>query len=293
MSGRRIGRRLPRSFYARRSTEVAPDLLGRVLVRRSANGARLAARIVETEAYEPHDPASHAYRGRTDRNAVMFGPPGHLYVYFTYGMHFCMNAVTGSPGEGMAVLLRAAEPIDGLDVMRRARGPDRDARPLFGARQALPGVRRRSVVRRRRPRPGRRPLDRGGNAGRAARASSTGPRVGIRVGTEHAWRFSVTGDPFVSRARPATPLRARRGHVLRHRDHDRARLEGRDARGRALGDDGAGRLRRDRPGRPSRRTRRRRGSSSRRPGRDRPRTARGSPAATSAPCTSASAPSPR
>ncbi len=120
-----LGRRLPRSFYARRSSEVAPDLLGRFLVRRSENGARLAARIVETEAYEPNDPASHAFRGRTTRNAVMFGEPGRLYVYFAYGMHFCMNAVTGRAGEGTAVLLRAAEPIEGLDEMERRRGRPR------------------------------------------------------------------------------------------------------------------------------------------------------------------------
>ena len=203
MASARIGRRLPRSFYARRSTTVAPDLLGRTLVLRSENGVRLAARIVETEAYEPHDPASHAYRGRTDRNAVMFGAPGHLYVYFTYGMHYCMNAVTGPAGVGMAVLLRAAEPIDGLDVMRARRGRE-SVRELcsgpaklcqaFGVDRSFDGV----------------DLVRGHDLWIAEGTPVSegrivvGPRVGIRVGTEHAWRFSVANDPFVSRVRPTT-----------------------------------------------------------------------------------------
>ncbi len=202
MADARIGRRLPRSFYARRSTTVAPDLLGRVLVLRPANGVRLAARIVETEAYEPHDPASHAYRGRTDRNAVMFGRPGHLYVYFTYAMHHCMNAVTGKAGEGMAVLLRAARPIEGVDVMRVRRGQE-SVRELcsgpaklceaFGVDRSFDGA----------------DLVRGelwiaeGTPVEDARIVA-GPRVGIRVGTEHAWRFSVADDPFVSRGRPTT-----------------------------------------------------------------------------------------
>ena len=199
----RIGRRLPRSFYARRSTTVAPELLGRVLVGGSAGGVRLAARIVETEAYEPHDPASHAYRGRTNRNAVMFGAPGYLYVYFTYGMHHCMNAVTGAVGEGMAVLLRAAEPIDGVDVMRARRG-QRSVYELcsgpaklcqaFGVDRSFDGA----------------DLVRGGDLWIAEGAPVStdrivaGPRVGIRVGTDYAWRFSVADDPFVSRGRPTT-----------------------------------------------------------------------------------------
>ena len=204
MADARIGRRLPRSFYARSSTTVAPDLLGRVLVLRSANG-RLAARIVETEAYEPLDPASHAYRGRTGRNAVMFGRPGHLYVYFAYGMHHCMNTVTGKAGEGMAVLLRAAQPIEGVDVMRVRRGRE-SVRELcsgpaklcqaFGVDRSFDGA---DLVR------GRdlwiaegTPVPRG--------LVVAGPRVGIRVGTEHAWRFSVANDPFVSRARPTTAM---------------------------------------------------------------------------------------
>ena len=120
-----FGGRLPRSFFARPSTVVAPELLGRVLVRVLPDGTRLAARLVEVEAYEQGDPASHSYRGRpTPRTEVMFGPPGRLYVYFTYGMHFCSNVVTGPNGCGSAVLLRAAEPLDGLEAMAANRGTD-------------------------------------------------------------------------------------------------------------------------------------------------------------------------
>lgn len=213
MTDGRIGRRLPRSFYARRSSDVAPDLLGRVLVLRSADGVRLAARIVETEAYEPHDPASHAYRGRTARNAVMFGQPGRLYVYLTYGMHHCMNAVTGRVGEGMAVLLRAAEPIDGVVVMQARRGRESVADlcsgpaklcQAFGVDRSFDGI---DLVR------GRDLWIAEGSPVSDTRIVA-GPRVGIRVGTEYAWRFSVADDPFVSRrsgptgsarTRPSTP----------------------------------------------------------------------------------------
>jgi DNA-3-methyladenine glycosylase len=167
---------------------------------------------VETEAYEPHDPASHAYRGQTARNSVMFGEPGHLYVYFTYGMHFCMNAVTGRRGEGMAVLLRAAEPIEGLEEMKRRRGRQQERElcsgpaklcQAFGVDRSFDGA----------------DLVRGDDLwiteGTPVPSSLVvvGPRVGIRVGHEHAWRFSVDGDAYVSRGRGgAGPSRsARRG----------------------------------------------------------------------------------
>jgi DNA-3-methyladenine glycosylase len=205
----RSTRRLPRSFFARPSPEVGPDLLGRILVRKVGDGRLLAARIVEAEAYQEDDPASHSFRGRTNRTEVMFGPPGHAYVYFTYGMHHCMNVVTGSTGEGSAVLLRAAEPLEGREEMARRRGTN-DPRALCSG----PGRLCQALG-----------IDRADNGldlvrGRllwllegapvAPSTISVGPRVGITSGTERPWRFSVQGDRFVSRARPAVPLRGSR-----------------------------------------------------------------------------------
>jgi DNA-3-methyladenine glycosylase len=194
---------LPRSFYRRPSLEVARDLLGRVLVRTLPDGTRLAGRIVETEAYHEDDPASHSFRGRTARTDVMFGPPGHLYVYFTYGMHFCMNVVTGREGEGSAVLLRAAEPVDGIEAMAATRGVA-DLRLLCAGPgrlcQALAITRDHDgtdlvegdelIIERGRPVPDAEVV--------------VGPRVGITAAAEQPWRFSIRGSRFVSRG-PVRP----------------------------------------------------------------------------------------
>jgi DNA-3-methyladenine glycosylase len=197
-SGPAVPRPLSRRFYARPSPVVARDLLGRLLVRR-LDGEVLVARIVETEAYQEDDPASHSFAGRTARNDVLFGPGGFLYVYFTYGMHFCMNVVTGRSGEGSAVLLRAAAPLSGQAVMARRRGVSSDrllcAGPArltqaFGVARAQNGL----------------DLVGGGDlwlaAGRLALDGDvgTGPRIGIRRATDVPWRFWVAGSPFVSRA---------------------------------------------------------------------------------------------
>ena len=197
----KLGRRLPRSFFARPATAVAPELLGRFLVRLLPDGTRLVARLVEVEAYEPGDPASHSFRGPTPRNAVMFGPPGRLYVYFTYGMHFMGNVVTGAPGEGSAVLLRAAEPLDGLEVMGARRGttapklmcsgPGRLAQ-AFGLDRSDGGVDlvndRELYLTSGEPVP----------LGRVARTT----RVGVSAGADRRWRFLVRDDAFRSPGRP-------------------------------------------------------------------------------------------
>ncbi|MFM8944324.1 MAG: DNA-3-methyladenine glycosylase [Actinomycetota bacterium] len=181
------GRVLPRAFYARPAHVVAPDLLGRDLTAAGPRGTRLVARIVETEAYGPHDPASHAFRGRTRRNASMFGPPGRLYVYFTYGMHWCANVVTGREGEGSAVLLRAAVPLEGLAVMARRRGRDapRDLcsgpaklTQAFGIDGSLDGEDLLRVTVR---------IAAGTPAPRGA--VRRGPRIGISRATDVPWRF--------------------------------------------------------------------------------------------------------
>ena len=193
----RAGKRLPRAFYRRDPREVAPDLLNKVLV---ANDGR-RARIVETEAYcGPIDAAAHTYRGQTARNAVMFGAPGLLYVYFTYGMHYCCNAVCGEEDEGVAVLLRAAEPLAGLALMREARPAAKRDRDLcsgparlcqaFGIGRAQDGV---DLVT--------------GMGGLSIVDDGVAPpedpmvttRVGIRHAAEEPWRWYVPGNPNVSR----------------------------------------------------------------------------------------------
>ncbi|MGH9211790.1 MAG: DNA-3-methyladenine glycosylase [Acidimicrobiales bacterium] len=190
---------VPRDFYRRDPRLVAPELLNKVLVHGGRSG-----RIVEAEAYcGTEDPGAHSYRGMTARNKVMFGPPGGLYVYFTYGMHWCANAVCGDVGVGIAVLLRALAPLCGLDEMRAARPPARRDRDLCSGPaklcQAL-GLDRRFdgadlVV---------------GDLGVTIVDDGTAPpgqpgqglRIGLSAGVEHPWRWWVRGDPNVSRPEP-------------------------------------------------------------------------------------------
>lgn len=130
---------LPRSFYERPTVEVARALLGKLLVR--TGSVERVARIVEVEAYlGVKDQASHARRGPTPRAAIMFGPPGHLYVYLIYGMHHCMNVVTERDGVAGAVLLRAAEPLDGLDLALAGEPGRRPSRPLSGPGKLCAGL---------------------------------------------------------------------------------------------------------------------------------------------------------
>jgi DNA-3-methyladenine glycosylase len=207
--------RLGRTFFARPSLEVAPALLGQVLVV-EGGGGRVAVRITEVEAYAGEDdPGSHAFRGRTPRNEVMYGAAGHLYVYFTYGMHWCANIVCGRTGEPTAVLLRAGKVVDGLTVARArrpaaksdrdlARGPARLASAL-----ALSGSDNGADLCARRG-PGRAQWmnsDRTPDA--PATVVATGPRVGVSGpggdAAAYPWRFWLDGDPTVSTYRPAKP----------------------------------------------------------------------------------------
>ncbi len=192
-----VRRPLPRAFYARDSREVAPELLNKLLVR-----GRRVGRVVEVEAYcGSDDPGSHAFRGRTRRNATMFGPPGHLYVYFTYGMHFCANVVCGKAGEATAVLLRGLDVEGGVEEMRAAypgarrdrdlcRGPARLCR-AFGIDRSFDGA---DLV------TGDRGVVVADDGTPPPAVAGVGPRIGLSAGAELPYRFFVPGAPGVSRA---------------------------------------------------------------------------------------------
>jgi DNA-3-methyladenine glycosylase len=235
-------RLLPRDFFARPSAEVAPDLLGCVLEHATADGL-VAVELTEVEAYAgASDPASHAYRGRTRRNAVMFGPPGHAYVYFTYGMHFCVNLVcrgeagpAGQPGAS-AVLLRAGAVVAGEDLARARRTRGRAPTPARTGGARTGGARTggvstggaRTLAARDLARGPARlclalgidraldgadvcvpssPLRIGTGAEPAPRSVkiASGPRVGVSSAAEIPWRFWLEGDPTVSAYRAAVP----------------------------------------------------------------------------------------
>jgi DNA-3-methyladenine glycosylase len=202
-------RKLPRTFYTRPTRRVARELIGKLLIRRTDSGI-LSARIVEVEAYLGGvDPASHAFRGRTGRNDVMFWGGGFLYVYFTYGMHFCCNVVTEGAGRGCAVLVRGAEPLSGIAIMARNRA--RKAADLEALCSGPAKICQAFGI-------GRRENGTdltGGTIWIAEDAESSrawdiarSPRVGIRTGREHLWRYYAEGNPFVSAARVA-PITSR------------------------------------------------------------------------------------
>jgi DNA-3-methyladenine glycosylase len=193
---------LPRSFYLDPPEIVARNLLGKVLVHRF-EGERLAGRIVEIEAYRGlDDPASHSFIGKTARNAVLFGPPGFAYVYFIYGMHYCLNFSCEPEGQPGGVLLRALEPLEGLATMAKLRGLDGHANPRLltsgpGRLCEALGI----------DRTGHNGLDvtsrRSGlwveDDGYAPPRIEAGPRVGIRKAADLPLRFSIAGNRFVSR----------------------------------------------------------------------------------------------
>ena len=187
---------LPRDFYRRDPRTVAPDLLNKVLVL----GGR-AGRIVDVEAYAGReDPGSHAFRGITRRNATMFGPPGLLYVYFSYGMHWCANAVCGEEGEGLAVLVRALAPLEGVEEMRVARPAARRDRDLCNG----PGKLCQALgIGREHDGADLATGDRGpfvaDDGTPPPTAPGTGLRIGLTAGADLPWRWYVPGDPNLSR----------------------------------------------------------------------------------------------
>ncbi|MDB5171045.1 MAG: DNA-3-methyladenine glycosylase [Candidatus Saccharibacteria bacterium] len=172
------------SFLSGPAHEVAPRLLGCIL-EREVNGVTLRAKIVETEAYDQSDAASHSYKGQTPRTAVMFGEPGHLYVYFTYGRHFCCNVVTGPVGHGSAVLIRAVEPIAGISELTN--GPAKLCQVL-AINQSLNGHDLRNQ-------PLRLIMQEGLSNNEIVQTN----RVGITRAQDVPWRFYIRDNPHVSK----------------------------------------------------------------------------------------------
>jgi len=182
--------KLRRSFFDRPVLKVAPELIGATLL---VNG--VGGRIVEVEAYHHTDPAAHSYNGRTERNAVMFGPPGLAYVYRSYGIHWCLNFVCEEQGSASAVLIRALEPVVGIAAMRRRRGLP-DERSLCSGPgklcEALGVSHRHNGL----------PLDRPPFELRARQGTpdiAIGARIGITKAVEHPWRFGLKGSRFLSK----------------------------------------------------------------------------------------------
>jgi DNA-3-methyladenine glycosylase len=179
-----------RRFFNRPVLEVAPDLIGATLLLNGCGG-----RIVEVEAYHHTDPAAHSYRGPTVRNAVMFGPPGHVYVYRSYGIHWCVNVVCEAKGSASAILIRALEPTEGLGLMRRRRGLDAERALCSGPGklcEALGITHAHNGL----------AIDRAPFALYARESTPAilrGPRIGITKAVEKPWRFGLKGSTFLSR----------------------------------------------------------------------------------------------
>jgi DNA-3-methyladenine glycosylase len=192
--------RVTRAFFARSVHEVAPELIGVTFLCDGVGG-----RIVEAEAYDHEDPAAHGYRGRTERNASMFGPPGHAYVYRSYGIHWCVNFVCEEEGQASAVLIRALEPTHGIDAMRERRGVEEKRALSSGPGklcQALGITRDHDGL----------PLDEPPFELLARDVDLpivVGPRVGITRAAEVPWRYGLEGSRFISR--PLTLRAARSG----------------------------------------------------------------------------------
>ena len=190
------GGRLERSFFERGVHDVALELIGAELYVDGVGG-----RIVEVEAYTQDDPAAHGFRGRTERNAAMFGPAGHAYVYRSYGLHWCLNFVCEGEGTASAVLVRALEPLEGLDAMRERRGLERLTALCSGPGrlcQALGVTREHDGAR----------LDRPPFLLRSRQREVgvvTGPRIGITKAVEQPWRYGLAGSPFLSRRFSSAP----------------------------------------------------------------------------------------
>lgn len=220
---RKAFKKLPRFFYLRPTVTVAKDLLGKYLVHKLGR-KKLIGEIVEVEAYCEGDPASHSYRGITKRNEVMFGEGGHLYVYFTYGMHFCANVVTRKKGIGEAVLIRAVEPVEEVRVMRKRRGFARDdwdnrnltngpakvceafgiarkhnGTDLCGSEIFIADSSPQSAFPARRSGFKEAGLPKSFGRRRAGGRIRNSTRIGIRNGKDKKWRFFVEGSRFVSR----------------------------------------------------------------------------------------------
>lgn len=183
--------RLRRSFFARSVHEVAPELIGATLKVDGVGGI-----IVEVEAYHHTDPAAHSYNGQTERNAVMFGPPGYAYVYRSYGIHWCVNFVCEEEGSASAVLIRALKPTHGLAAMRRRRGVADERNLCSGPGklcEALGVTIKHNGLALDKP-----PFELRARVGEPEIV--TGPRIGITKAVERPWRYGLRGSKFLSKA---------------------------------------------------------------------------------------------